>query len=76
MADHGNAEAMIDKKGGIVTSHTTNPVPFLIVDNNAKYEVCTDGITRPALTNVAATVCSLLGFEAPSIYDKTLVKAV
>lgn len=72
-ADHGNAEMMIDKKGGLVTSHTCNPVPFLIIDPNAKYKVSTDGIKRPALTNVAATVCSLLGLEPPAIYDKTLV---
>jgi 2,3-bisphosphoglycerate-independent phosphoglycerate mutase len=29
-ADHGNAEVMINEKGEVVTSHTTNPVPFMI----------------------------------------------
>jgi 2,3-bisphosphoglycerate-independent phosphoglycerate mutase len=72
MADHGNCEVMIDKKGGIVTSHTTNPVPFLVIDPSNSFKVDVKGIKRPALTNVAATVCSMLGFEAPAMYERTM----
>ena len=36
-ADHGNAEMMIDPAtGGPHTAHTTNPVPFIVVAENAK----------------------------------------
>ena len=36
-ADHGNAEMMIDPvTGGPHTAHTTNPVPFIVVAENAK----------------------------------------
>ncbi|MGL4647714.1 MAG: 2,3-bisphosphoglycerate-independent phosphoglycerate mutase, partial [Mycoplasmoidaceae bacterium] len=33
-ADHGNAEAMLDEKGNIITAHTTNLVPFACTDKN------------------------------------------
>ena len=29
--DHGNAEEMLDEKGGVKTSHTSNPVPLIVV---------------------------------------------
>ena len=37
-ADHGNAEEMIDKNGNVVTSHTTNLVPFIVTDKNLNIE--------------------------------------
>jgi len=74
-ADHGNAETMKDKKGVPMTSHTTNPVPLILV-GKAGVTFDTTGVVRPALTNVAATVCTLLGFEAPAIWDRTLARKV
>jgi 2,3-bisphosphoglycerate-independent phosphoglycerate mutase len=75
VADHGNCEYMKDKKGGLVTSHSCNPVPFVIDDpsHDGSYQVSTEGIAEPGLTNVAATVCNLLGYEAPEQYQKTLL---
>mmetsp|Transcript_64667 Transcript_64667/g.173203 ORF Transcript_64667/g.173203 Transcript_64667/m.173203 type:complete len:562 (+) Transcript_64667:62-1747(+) len=75
VADHGNCEYMKDKKGGLVTSHSCNPVPFLIDDASgaAPFEIDTTAIAEPGLTNVAATVCNLLGYEAPEQYEKTLL---
>ena len=29
-ADHGNADMVVDQNGNAVTSHTTNPVPFIV----------------------------------------------
>ncbi len=61
-ADHGNAEYLQDKSGNPVTSHTTNPVPFILASNkfnNVKLKQ--DGI----LGNVAPTVLKLLGMEIP-----------
>ena len=37
-ADHGNAEEMIDENGNVVTSHTTNLVPFIVTDKNLNIE--------------------------------------
>ena len=73
-ADHGNCEEMLDKKGKPMTSHTIKAVPFWIMDKNAKYIVDTTGIERPGLANVAATVCNMLGFQAPSQYHQSLIK--
>ena len=63
-ADHGNAEKMYDNKGGPLTSHTTNRVPFCMYNTNHKF------ITPPnhnaALCDVAPTVLALLGLEIPT----------
>ena len=62
-ADHGNAEMLIDPaSGGPHTAHTTNPVPFVIVDAEKEYELRAGG----ALCDVAPTILSMLGIEQPS----------
>jgi len=61
-ADHGNCELMIDPlTGGPHTAHTTNPVPFLIVGDDAR------GPVRPggSLRDVGPTILHLLGIEPP-----------
>jgi 2,3-bisphosphoglycerate-independent phosphoglycerate mutase len=74
-ADHGNCEEKIDAKGNITSSHTLNKVPFIVVDPNAKYTVDADRIEQPAgLTNVAASVINLLGFEKPPMYRDSLIR--
>ncbi|KJV06739.1 2,3-bisphosphoglycerate-independent phosphoglycerate mutase [Methylocucumis oryzae] len=84
-ADHGNADEMfeLDKKGAVKrdaegrtkakTSHTLNPVPFVLVSANPSYQLRTN-LTTPGLSNVAATVLNLLGFEAPDDYDASLIQ--
>ena len=60
-ADHGNAEQMIDPvKGTPHTAHTANPVPFVVVSEQA-YQVA-DG----SLQDVAPTVLKLLNIEKPN----------
>ncbi len=86
-ADHGNADEMyeIDKKTGAPkagkdgsfkakTSHTLNPVPFIIYDNftKDKYTVKADE-GKFGLSNVAATTVNMLGFEAPEIWDESMI---
>ncbi len=62
-ADHGNCEMMIDPAtGGPHTAHTTNPVPFLVVDPNAQHALREGG----ALCDVGPTILRLLGIEQPS----------
>ncbi len=88
-ADHGNADEMyeIDKKTGAPkagkdgsfkakTSHTLNPVPFIIYDNftQDKYTVKADE-GKFGLSNVAATTVNMLGFETPEIWDESMIEA-
>ena len=65
VADHGNAELMLDKKGNVVTSHTTNKVPFIIVDNNFSGALNKQGV----LGNVAPTILQLLGIKSPKEFE-------
>ena len=86
-ADHGNADEMyeLDKKtkapkankdGSFKakTSHTLNPVPFIIYDNfnSEKYSI-KQGRADFGLSNVAATTVNMLGYEAPEIWDETMI---
>ena len=61
-ADHGNCEMMIDPEtGGPHTAHTTNPVPFVVVDPDGDNEMRDGG----ALCDVGPTILSMLGIEQP-----------
>jgi 2,3-bisphosphoglycerate-independent phosphoglycerate mutase len=59
-ADHGNAEEMLDGNGNIKTSHTNNLVPFAVCPFGSGGDV-TIKEGDFGLTNIAATVCTLLG---------------
>lgn len=62
-ADHGNAEQMIDpKSGGPHTAHTTNPVPFHLIDEASRGMKLREG---GALEDVGPTMLGLLGNEKP-----------
>jgi 2,3-bisphosphoglycerate-independent phosphoglycerate mutase len=62
-ADHGNAEQMIDpQSGGPHTAHTTNPVPFHLIDEASRGLKLREG---GALEDVAPTLLGLLGNEKP-----------
>ena len=86
-ADHGNADEMyeMDKKSGqpkadkngnykSKTSHTLNPVPCILYNN-----VCADAYTvkedkgQFGLSNVAATMVNLMGYEAPAMWDESII---
>ncbi len=86
-ADHGNADEMyeLDKKTGAPkqnkdgsykakTSHTLNPVPCIIYDNHTadRYTVKNEGSF--GLSNVAATMVNLMGFEAPDMWDESIIE--
>lgn len=59
IADHGNCETMINPDGSPNTSHTTNPVPIILIDND-KTKI-KDGI----LGDIAPTILKLMGVEQP-----------
>ena len=62
-ADHGNCEQMIDPAtGGPHTAHTTNPVPFLVVDPGGGNEELRSG---GALCDVGPTILRMLGIDQP-----------
>ena len=58
-ADHGNADEMLDEKGGVKTSHTTNPVPLIVTRQGVKLK------SRGILADVAPTVLELMGLPLP-----------
>ena len=87
-ADHGNADEMaeLDKKTKHPkvgkdgkykpkTSHTLNRVPCIIYDNHYsdKYTVKADE-GKFGLSDVAATMVNLMGYEAPSMWDESLIE--
>ncbi|HEY5883684.1 MAG TPA: 2,3-bisphosphoglycerate-independent phosphoglycerate mutase [Pyrinomonadaceae bacterium] len=62
-ADHGNAEQMIDPQtGGPHTAHTTNPVPFHLIDEDSIGMRLRDG---GALEDVAPTILGIMGTAPP-----------
>ncbi len=62
-ADHGNAELMIDPAtGGPHTAHTTNPVPFIVVAENAEQFTLKPG---GSLRDISPTLLGMLGLDEP-----------
>ncbi len=62
-ADHGNAEIMVDEKTGEpFTAHTTDPVPFILVNADPSYKLDKGG----RLCDIAPTLIDLMGMEKPA----------
>jgi len=61
-ADHGNAEQLVDYENGEpFTAHTTNPVPFILVNADPVYKLREGG----CLADIAPTLIELMGLEQP-----------
>ncbi|MEM9532160.1 MAG: 2,3-bisphosphoglycerate-independent phosphoglycerate mutase [Pseudomonadota bacterium] len=86
-ADHGNADEMfeLDKRSGepkrkedgsfkAKTSHTLNPVPFVLYDNVSNGVIALRDEDGFGLSNLAATTVNLLGFEAPQSWDPSMLE--
>ena len=58
-ADHGNCDIMIDDNGEIVTTHTTSPVPFILLDKKITIKEKGD------LTNIAPTILKYMDIAIP-----------
>ncbi len=62
-SDHGNCEFMKDTEGNVMTSHTTNKVPFVICSD--EYKLKKDG----SLKDVIPTVIDMFGISKPKEMD-------
>ena len=61
-ADHGNCEQMIDyETGAPFTAHTTNPVPFILINYDRDYSLREGG----CLADIAPTLIEMMGMEQP-----------
>lgn len=60
IADHGNADMVFDEQGRPFTAHTTNPVPFILTDENVTLR---DG---GILADVAPTILDLMQLPKPA----------
>ena len=62
-ADHGNAEQLVDyETGAPFTAHTTNPVPFILVNADPAYSLREGG----CLADIVPTLIELMGKEQPA----------
>ena len=59
IADHGNCETMMNPDGSPNTAHTTNPVPFILIDKEIK------SIKSGVLGDIAPTILELIGVDQP-----------
>ena len=67
-ADHGNADKMLEDNGSVFTAHTTNPVPFSVV--NYPCALREGGV----LADIAPTVIQIMGQKQPKEMDgKSLI---
>ncbi len=68
-SDHGNSELMIDSSNGeTITAHSTNPVLFIIVDDDYKGISIRDGA---GLKDIAPTVLKIMAIDIPKEMDGT-----
>ena len=59
-ADHGNADKMVDDDGTPFTAHTTNPVPFCVINHPCQLR------EGGRLADIAPTMLKVLGLEQPA----------
>jgi 2,3-bisphosphoglycerate-independent phosphoglycerate mutase len=70
-ADHGNVECMLDHEKNPHTSHTTNPVPLILIGKNASGLKLENG----RLSDIAPTILGLMNIVQPHEMDgKNLIK--
>ncbi len=72
-ADHGNAEQLVDYETGVpFTAHTTNPVPFILVNYDPAYTLKEGG----CLADIVPTMIEMMGMEKPAeMTGKSLLTA-
>ena len=63
IADHGNADFMINADGTPNTAHTTNPVPCIVIDKDVKQ------VKNGKLADMAPSILKMMGLEIPEEMD-------
>ena len=63
LADHGNADIMINPDGSPNTAHTKNPVPIIYIDQNSTGLQLKNGI----LADIAPTLLFAMGIDIPEV---------
>jgi len=63
IADHGNADYVVNEDGSPNTAHTTNPVPCILIDEDYKY------IKTGKLADLAPTVLTIMQKNIPDIMN-------
>jgi len=59
-ADHGNADLMWNEEQGVVTAHSTNPVPLIIIgEDNIK-------LKEGRISDLCPTMLDIMGIEKPA----------
>lgn len=68
-SDHGNADVMLDEDNNVVTAHSLNPVPLILVsDRNVE-------LSQGILADIAPTLLELMGLDIPKeMTGKSLIK--
>lgn len=69
IADHGNADYMLNENGQVITSHSMNPVPCILVSDKYHAVKLKEG---KSLTSVAPTILKMLNITIPSFMDDPL----
>ena len=76
-ADHGNAEEKIDTQGNILTAHTVNPVPFLMINKTTqRASTSHQPFSRPpvfGLCHIAPTILTSLQLKVPSCMEQETI---
>ena len=62
-ADHGNCDVMVNEDGSVCTTHTTNPVPFIVTKKGLKLK------ERGKLSDIAPTILSVMELPIPVEFD-------
>jgi 2,3-bisphosphoglycerate-independent phosphoglycerate mutase len=65
-ADHGNLEQMVNEDGTPHVAHTTNRVPFILIDPRTQSDV---GLREGILADIAPTILSAMDVEPPSVMN-------
>lgn len=60
LADHGNSDVMVNEDGSPNTQHSTNLVPFILIQNENKFEV-----KNGKLGDIAPTILKLMNIPIP-----------
>ncbi|WIF95404.1 2,3-bisphosphoglycerate-independent phosphoglycerate mutase [Caminicella sporogenes] len=59
-ADHGNADEMLDEEGNVITAHSTNPVPIILINAAENFS-----LAEGKLCDIAPTLLHLMGIPKP-----------